>query len=47
MAQLPVLVGERNRMPLYAGYLALFYSPKMTDDEYFVVAKRWNIWSRS
>ena len=39
----PVLVGERNRMPLYAAYLALFYSPDMTDDEYFVVAKRWNI----
>ena len=38
-----VLVGERNRMPLYAGYLALFYSPDLTDDEYFVVAKRWNI----
>lgn len=40
----PVLVGERNRMPLYAGYLALFYRPEITDDEYFVVAKRWNIW---
>ncbi len=39
-----VLVGERNRMPLYAGYLALFYSPEITDDDYFVVAKRWNIW---
>ena len=31
-------------MPLYAGYLALFYSPEITDDDYFVVAKRWNIW---
>jgi hypothetical protein len=39
-----VLIGERNRMPLYAGYLALAYSPEITDDEYFVVAKRWNIW---
>jgi hypothetical protein len=38
-----VLVGERNRMPLYAGYLALFYSPEISDDDYFVVAKRWNI----
>ena len=37
------LIGERNRMPLYAGYLALFYSPDMSDDEYFVVAKQWNI----
>ena len=31
-------------MPLYAGYLALFYSPSMSDDEFFVVAKRWNIY---
>ncbi len=30
-------------MPLYAAYLALFYSPDITDDDYFVVAKRWNI----
>jgi len=40
----PLLIGERNRMPLYAGYLALFYSPSMSDDEYFIVAKRWNIY---
>ena len=40
----PLLIGERNRMPLYAGYLALFYSPSMSDDEYFVVAKRANIY---
>lgn len=39
----PILIGERNRMPLYAGYLALFYNPSISDDEYFVVAKRWNI----
>ena len=37
------LVGERNRMPLYAAYLALFYSPDISDDEYFIVAKQWNI----
>ena len=37
------LIGERNRMPLYAAYLALFYHPDMSDDEYFVVAKQWNI----
>ncbi len=30
-------------MPVYAGYLALFYDPAISDDEYFVVAKRWNI----
>src|SRR5580765_4243274 len=40
----PLLIGERNRMPLYAGYLALFYSPSISDDEFFVVAKRWNIY---
>src|SRR5207247_2420942 len=27
----PVLIGERNRMPLYAGFLALFYRPTMSD----------------
>jgi PA14 domain len=37
------LIGERNRMPLYAGFLALFYDPKLSDDEYFVVARTWNI----
>jgi hypothetical protein len=37
------LVGERNRMPVYAAFLALFYDPKISDDEYFVVGKRWNI----
>ncbi len=42
--QPPVVIGERNRMPLYAGYLALFYSPSMSDDEFFEIAKRWNIY---
>ena len=37
------LVGERMRMPLYAGYLALFYDPLMSDPEFFQVAIRWNI----
>ena len=40
----PLLIGERNRMPLYAAYLALFYSPSISDDEFFLVAKRWNIY---
>jgi len=39
-----VVIGERNRMPLYAGYLALFYDPAMTDPEYFEVGKRANIY---
>ncbi len=45
MAKTPaLLIGERNRMPLYAGFLALFYSPSMSDDEFFIVAKRANIY---
>ncbi len=40
----PFLIGERNRMPLYAGYLALFYRRGMTDPDYFEVAKRANIY---
>jgi hypothetical protein len=42
--QPPMLIGERNRMPLYAGFQALFYSPSMSDDEYFIVGKMWNIY---
>jgi hypothetical protein len=38
------LIGERNRMPLYAGFQALFYSPSMSDDEFFVVGKTRNIY---
>ncbi len=39
----PLLVGERMRMPVYAGYLALAYTPRLSDDAFFVVAKTWNI----
>lgn len=39
----PVLVGERMRMPVYAAYLSLFYTPRMSDPEFFDVAKTWNI----
>jgi hypothetical protein len=31
-------------MPLYAGFLALFYSPSISDDQFFVIAKKWNIY---
>lgn len=41
--QPPLLVGERVRMPVYAAYLALFYSPRMTDAEFFEAAKLLNI----
>lgn len=39
----PGLVGKRNSMPVYAGVLSLFYDPQMSDDEYFLVARAWNI----
>ena len=39
----PSLIGQRFRMPLYAGYLALSYDPSMSDDQFFEVAKRRNI----
>jgi hypothetical protein len=37
------LIGERMRMPLYAGYLAMFYTPRLSDEAFFDVAKVWNI----
>jgi hypothetical protein len=40
----PILVGERNRMPLYAGYQALFYRPTISDPEFFEIAKTRNIY---
>ena len=39
----PFRMLRRNIMPLYPAYLAIFYDPGMSDPEYFVVAKRWNI----
>lgn len=39
----PSLIGDRNRMPLYAGFLALLYDPSISDDQFFVLAKSWNI----
>lgn len=41
--QPPELIGERNRMPLYSGFLALFYDPSLSPDEFFEVGKKWNI----
>ena len=38
------MIGERNRMPLYAGYLALFYHRDLSDPAFFEVAKRANIY---
>ncbi len=40
----PSLIGERNRMPIYAAYLALFYHPSMSDPEHFEVGKLANIY---
>jgi hypothetical protein len=42
--QPPTVIGERNRMPLYAGYLALFYHSDLSDPAFFEVAKRANIY---
>jgi len=41
--QPPMLIGARARMPIYAGFLSLAYTPKLTDPEFFEVAKIWNI----
>lgn len=39
----PMLIGERNRMPVYAAFLALFYDPSLSPEQFFEVGKRWNI----
>jgi hypothetical protein len=39
-----VVIGERNRMPLYAGFLALFYHRDLSDPDFFEVAKKANIY---
>jgi hypothetical protein len=38
------LIGVRNRMPMYAGFLALFYRPSMSDDQFFQLGRRLNIY---
>lgn len=42
--QPPTLIGERNRMPLYAGFLALAYRPTISDPQFFEIGKQWNIY---
>ena len=42
--QPPVVIGERNRMPLYAGFLALFYHRDLSDPDFFEIAKKANIY---
>jgi hypothetical protein len=39
----PHLIGERVRGVVYPAYLALFYNPRMSDPDFFEVAKSWNI----
>jgi hypothetical protein len=39
----PVLIGERNRMPIYPGLLALLYEPDLSPDIFFERGKRLNI----
>ncbi|MEO8260807.1 MAG: hypothetical protein ABI868_25905 [Acidobacteriota bacterium] len=43
-AAAPLLIGERNRMPVYAAFLAAFWDPALSNDEFFDRAKRWNIY---
>ncbi|MFN7915104.1 MAG: hypothetical protein U0Q55_07170 [Vicinamibacterales bacterium] len=38
------LIGERMRMPAYPAFLALLYSPSMSDDAFFEAAREWNVW---
>jgi hypothetical protein len=40
----PTLIGERNRMPVYAAFLAAFWNPSLSNDDFFDRAKRWNIY---
>lgn len=40
----PMLIGERNRMPLYAAFLAVFWTPTLSNDDFFDKAKQWNIY---
>ena len=40
----PILIGERNRMPVYAAFLATFWSPALSNDDFFAKAKIWNIY---
>ena len=40
----PMLIGERNRMPVYAAFLAVFWNPALSNDDFFDRAKRWNIY---
>lgn len=42
--QPPIVLGERNRMPIYAAFLALVWDPAVTNDEYFVVGRRANVY---
>ncbi len=42
--QPPIVLGERNRMPVYAGFLALVWDPAQTNDEFFEVGRRANIY---
>ena len=38
-----MLIGQRMRMPVYAAYLSLFYTPRLSGLEFVEVSKVWNI----
>src|SRR5262249_28754821 len=39
-----IAIGERNRMPVYAGFLALFHHRDLPDPEFFEIAKKANVY---
>jgi hypothetical protein len=38
-----ILIGERNRMPVYPWLLSWLYDPALSPDEFFDLGKKWNI----
>jgi hypothetical protein len=41
--QLPPILGDRNRMPVYPAIQSLFYSPSLSDEEFFRLGRRISI----
>ena len=41
--QRPPIAGDRNRMPLYPAFQALFYTPELSDEAFFAKGKRTSI----
>jgi hypothetical protein len=41
--QLPPILGDRNRMPVYPAIQSLFYSPSLSDEEFFRLGRKTSI----